>query len=336
MPTAPSRRPTTILLASLTGVLTLALALLLGPHPPAVATSRHGDPDLSARLAEQARPGHHHLAAFTIVAGVTTFAGLGADAHTEVEIGSVTKTFTAEILRNQIDADRVTLDTEVGEIIDAGDSPVADVTLGELAGHTSGLPRLGGISLLPMIFSNFTAGNPYRGVSREDVLDAALAAGTGGRGEEEYSNLGFAFLGQLLAIEAGTSYADLLQTQILDPLGMTDTYLMSDGSVPADAPRGRTLSGRTAQPWEMGAYNPAGGIRSTPADMARYAEHLLAVGVPDFTWVREDTGYFWHNGGTSYSTMLIIDPAEEQAAFVSGDTATGVEAVAAALLGKDF
>lgn len=166
-------------------------------------------------------------------------------------------------------------------------------------------------------------------------MAAALATEPEGRGEVGYSNFGFALLGQLLAIEAGTSFADLLQSQILDPLGMTDTYLMTDGAVPAGAPRGLTPSGRTAQPWEMGAYNPAGGIRSTPTDMARYVDHLLAAGLPDFTWFPDDAGRAWHNGGTSYSTMLIIDPRGQQAVFVAGDTSTRVESVAAALSGKD-
>ena len=118
---------------------------------------------------------------------------------------------------------------------------------------------------------------------------------------------------------------------------MTETYLMTDGSVPADAPRGSLGSGRAAAPWEMGGYLPAGEIRSTPADMARYAAHLLEVGLPEYTWAVEEAGYSWHNGGTyGFSTMLIIDPEEGRAAFAAGDTLTGVEKLTAALVSEKF
>lgn len=327
---APARY---IVLAAAAGIAVLTAALAFGPQPPAVAVEQRGDRELADRLAAATAPGQHNLGAFTLVDGDTTFAGLGADEHTEFEIGSVTKTFTAEILRNQIEAGRVRLDTTVGEIIDAGAAAIADVSLRELAEHTSGLPRLGGLSTVGSLLANFTAGNPYVEVSREEVIGAALNAGLDSRGERAYSNHGFALLGQLLAIEAETTYEDLLRSQILEPLGMTETYLMTDGAVPDSAPRGLTPSGREAQPWEMGAYNPAGGIRSTPADMSRYADHLLATGLPEFTWVTEPAGFAWHNGGTyGYSSMLLIDPGARRAAFVAGDTTVGVEDLTARLL----
>lgn len=315
------------------GVVALIAALAFGPRPPAVATERRGVVDLATRIADTAQPGHHRLGAFILRDGETRFAGLGADEHTEFEIGSVAKTFTAEIFRNQIQAGRVTPDTTVGEIIAAGTAPIAEVTLLELAEHTSGLPRLGGLSRWTSLVATFTAGNPYAAVSRGDVIKAALTADLRNRSERRYSNLGFALLGQLLAIEAGTTYEDLLRTQVLVPLGMTATYAMTTGAVSGNAPRGLTFSGRTVTPWEMGAYNPAGGIRSTPQDMARYAEHLLTTGLPEFTWVTEESGLSWHNGATyGFSSMLIIDQHANQAAFIAGDTPAGVEEMTAHLL----
>ncbi len=330
-----SRRPraTALSVAALVGAATLLAALTLGPRPLPLAEERTGDPVLAGHLAELAEPGHHHLGAFTLTeAGQATFAGLGGDEHVEFEVGSVTKTFTAEILRNQIAAGRVSEDTAVGQIIDAGSTPVADVTLGELARHTSGLPRLAGLNPLTNISSGFLGTNPYEGVNRDDVIDAALSAELSGRGQENYSNFGFALLGQLLAVEADTSYEQLVHDQILGPLDMADTYLMTPGSVPDDAPRGYLPSGREAEPWEMDGYNPAGGVRSTPADMARYTAHLLEQGLPDYTWVRDDAGFHWHNGATyGYSTMLIVDPGQERAVLAFTDSSVGVESLAGTL-----
>lgn len=83
----------------------------------------------------------------------------------------------------------------------------------------------------------------------------------------------------------------------------------------------------------MGGYVPAGGARSTAADMALYTRHLLEEGLPGHTWVRlRDTDVRWHNGGTyGYSTMLVIDP-DGRAAFVAGDTGESVDDIALALL----
>ncbi|HLR47453.1 MAG TPA: serine hydrolase [Corynebacterium sp.] len=54
----------------------------------------------------------------------------------------MTKTFTTDLLRQQVESKEITLDTTVGDIIDVHGSEVADVTMLELADHTSGLPRL--------------------------------------------------------------------------------------------------------------------------------------------------------------------------------------------------
>lgn len=310
-----------------------ALALVAGPRQVEVATERTGDPELAARLAGLAEPGHHRLSTFLIEDGRVTFAGLGMDEHSEVEIGSLTKTFTAEILANQIQAGRVRAGTTVGEIIDAGDAPVGDVTLAELADHTSGLPRLGSTNWLCGMLSGFTGANPYAGISREDVIDAALAAELSGRGEWEYSNLGPALLGQLLAIEAATTYEELVNGQILEPLGMTETYLMTPGSVPADAPRGLYSGEKEAEPWEMEGYLPAGGLRSTAADMARYATHLLEHGLPGHAWMESEDGMVEHAGGTyGFSTILVLDPVTGRAVFTAGDTGTRVGDLSRALL----
>ncbi|AWB82079.1 serine hydrolase [Corynebacterium yudongzhengii] len=292
-------------------------------------SSEHtGDPELAAQIAEHAKTGNHHIAAFTIADGETTFAGLGADEHEEFEIGSVTKTFTAGIL-----AERGLEDTTVGEIIDASGSKLADVSLRELADHTSGLPRLGNPGLLTQFTSAVTGSNPYAGPTREDVITDSLEASLEGRGEHAYSNLGVGLLEELLAIEAGTTYEEFLDTHVLSPLGMADTYVMTDGSVPPDAPRGLLPDDGHAQPWEMGGYNGAGAIRTTAADMVLYASDLLEKGVPDLTWVAEDDGSYVHGGATfGFSTMLVIHPKNRQAVFVVGDSQQEVETITAHLV----
>lgn len=312
-------------LAMVVTVATLMIAYAIGPKPITTSTEHTGDDQLAEILQEHAPSGSHNLAGFIQHTGDTTFAGLGADEHSEFEIGSITKTFTAELLSNAIERGELSLQTKVGEILAAEGTEIADVNLEELATHTSGLPRMSRVDLKSFTYA-FTGSNPYSGYTNEKLVDDSLTASTKGRGDYEYSNFGVALLGQLIAKQAGTSYTELLQTEILDPVGMKETYLMTPGSVPADAPRGLLARGHDAAPWEMDADAPAGAIRSTAHDMALYAQHTLNKPIPDYTWVRDSPTNIFHNGGTGgFRSMLILDPESNSAAFVINDSTSGVD-----------
>src|SRR3712207_71288 len=100
----------------------------------------------NAALAARARPllpGALDRVSIAVVDGATvTYAGFGADEHTEYEIGSITKTFTAALLADAIQRGEVTADTKVGAL-PLGAAPAANVTLAELASHRSGLSAQG-------------------------------------------------------------------------------------------------------------------------------------------------------------------------------------------------
>ncbi|MDO5032862.1 serine hydrolase [Corynebacterium sp.] len=326
------RRPLTLVLAILVALILAGALILIGPKPITLSTQRTGDADLAGAIDKHAQRGFRNVTAFTLNGDETTFAGLGADAHTEVEIGSVTKMFTAELLHQEVAAGRLSLDTTVGEVLDVGDTPIATVSLRELRDHTSGLPRLASTNALSNITDMITGANPYEGESVHDIMEAATDAELSGRGEESYSNLGYALLGHVLETEAGVPYEQLLRERIFHPAGMSETYLMTPGSVPADAPRGIMASGRAAQPWEMEGSAPAGAIRSTAADMSKFAQWMMSNGDVTYGWevnAPEDGGGYWHDGGTyGYSTMLIIDPDTRHAAFANNDTLMGTESLA--------
>src|SRR5699024_7344572 len=126
---------------------------------------------------------------------------------------------------------------------------VAAVTLLELADHMSGLHRLDqdNLVLMKTIFD----ANPYSRITQKDVFDAARNASLNDRGEQEYSSFGVALLGQLLAVNADTEYSDLIVENILEPAGMEETYVGSESSIAADAPRGLAANGKETAPWGM-------------------------------------------------------------------------------------
>lgn len=295
--------------------------------------------------------------------GTTRHVGFGADENTEFEIGSVSKTFTAALLADAVERGEVTLETTVADIMgtdltDPG-AEIGTVTLAELASHRSGLPRLA-TDPAPLISSIFRAvlhRDPYTAPPAE-VLHHAQSAPLGGRGAMSYSNLGYAFLGQLLARAAGMEYHELLRQRILEPLNMQDTYApVTAGNVRSDAPAGRSAGGLKQAAWTMHGSAPAGGIRSTAADMSRYAQAMLAGTAPgaealDPVWETGDDGervglsWFtqvskespervvtWHNGQTGgFASMVALERDAGRAVLILSNVAAGQEEAALTLL----
>jgi CubicO group peptidase (beta-lactamase class C family) len=282
-------------------------------------------------------------------------AHVGAGLDTEYEIGSVAKTMTSLLFADAVDSGALRADTAVGSLLDLNDSPAAGVTLEELASHRSGLPRIAGgmRERANAIVAVLRHRNPYT-ADLPRLLAHAKAARIFARGQFSYSNLGAALLGQALAVHAGTAYPDLLDHDLFTRLGMTrSTTPLTSHDLPAGAPTGWNAHGRGEQAWTLGAYAPAGGVRSTPADMARYAQALLdrtapglsaleprwdadnetRVGYAWFTDRLDGVDVTWHNGTTGgFSSMLALDPEHAAAVIVLANTAVALDDIAIPLL----
>jgi CubicO group peptidase (beta-lactamase class C family) len=282
-------------------------------------------------------------------------AHFGAGPDTEYEIGSLTKTMTSLLFAKAVDAGALTTDTTVGGLLDLGSSHAAEVTLEELASHRSGLPRIANSvkDRVQAIAAVLRHRNPYT-ADLPGLLAHARAAKISARGQFLYSNLGAALLGQALAAHAGTGYPELLDRHLFSPLGMTQsTTPLTADDLPPHAPTGWNAHGRAEQAWTMGAYVPAGGVRSTPDDMARYAHALLdgtapglaaltprwnadghrRVGYAWFTDRIDEVDVTWHNGATGgFSSMLALDGRRAAAVVVLANTAVALDDLAIPLL----
>jgi CubicO group peptidase (beta-lactamase class C family) len=93
-----------------------------------------------------------------------------------------------------------------------------------------------------------------------------------------YSNLGAGLLGHALSLKAGTSFEQLLTDRITKPLGMGDTSVaLREDQLKRLAPP-HDPEGRPAHNWDFpDVIAGAGGIRSTPNDMARYVAANLGI-----------------------------------------------------------
>lgn len=354
--TLPTPRHRSLLIGGLVGLLILATGTLLRPTPPALATNTSGDPTLIAQARPLLTGMRDHVSIAVIEGDNVRYANFGATDQTEYEIGSLTKTFTALLFADAIRRGEVRPETTLGSLLPLGDAPAAKITLAELASHHSGLPRLGDRpqEMLQTTILNLTLHDPYP-FDTATLLAQARAAKLANRGQFAYSNFGMALLGQALAAAAHIDYAQLVQDRLFTPLGLSQTSLpVVPANLPPNATTGWAQNGQPARPWTLRSNAPAGGIRSTSADMVRYAQALLngtapgmaaltpqtATDHPDeqigYAWfVRQESGrtITWHNGGTGgFSSILLLDREQHRAVLVLANTAVSVDGVGAALL----
>jgi serine-type D-Ala-D-Ala carboxypeptidase/endopeptidase len=224
------------------------------------------------------------------------------------ELGSISKAVTGLLLADAVVRGEVALDTPLSDCLPTP-SPI---TLGALATHTSGLPRLPLAFLRRVGITNKT--DPYAGSTVEELL-ADLQRVRLRRPRVRYSNFGPALLGQALAARAGAPYEELVHARVLDPLGIAEVW--ARGAPDVVQPHDRR--GRPVLPWTLGAYAPAGCLRGTvrgalalsTACLERPTETVALALTPrakrgpmecGLGWMRMPAArgvrMWWHNGGT--------------------------------------
>lgn len=273
------------------------------------------------------------------------------------EIGSISKTFTALILAQMVQQQKVRLDEPVRDLLPPNtvakpDGP--EITLLDLSDQHSGLPRM------PDNFAPSNPQNPYADYNAK-LLYAYIAkhgVALPPKPQFEYSNLGVGLLGQALADRAGVPYPELLHQQVTGPLGMNETVIAIPPALQSRFIQGYTPNHQPAHAWDLDALAGAGAIRSTANDMLTYLEaqlhpdHLPAstLATPNgktlpaaiaqthvihadvgqgqhiaLNWFRhDDTGTYWHNGGTGgYSSYAAFNPQQDYAIIVLNNTGPG-------------
>jgi CubicO group peptidase (beta-lactamase class C family) len=245
--------------------------------------------------------------------------GKPPDGDTVYEIGSITKTFTATLLAEAVQAGHVTLDTPLQKLLPDFRIPARhgrQITLGEIGTQHSGLPRL------PANLQPKDTANPYADydAARAKAFLAGYELSRDPGSSYEYSNLAFGLLGYALAQSANKTYGALTEQEILQPLLMTMSGTALTDEMRAHLAPGHDEDGHPAENWDFDALAGAGAIRSTANDMLRYlkanmgpAAGPLALAMKSaqaplasldgharigLAWMTTDKGIVWHNGGT--------------------------------------
>lgn len=212
------------------------------------------------------------------VADVKSRAPVNPD--TVFRIASMTKSFTAMAILKLRDEGKLSLDDPVSKYVPdlanlpypTKDSPA--LTIRHLLTHAEGFPEDNPWGDRQLAQSDETMKLWMRGgIPFSNAPGVAF----------EYSNYGFAILGQIVARASGKAYEDYVRDQILLPLGMRATTFES-----SQVPRDRFAPGYR---WEdnawkdepilaHGSFGAMGGLWTTANDLARYVSFLMSAFPP--------------------------------------------------------
>ncbi len=262
------------------------------------------------------------------------------DNHNKVfEIGSITKVFTATILANFVNNEKLTLNDTIDNYLGIKFKNNAQISFKELASHHSGLPRM------PSNFATFItdANNPFKGYGVDQLTEYLERELTLDDKPFNYSNIGAGLLGYTLSKISNKSYQQLLDEVVFKPFDMLNSTTDRKTIEPLLI-KGLNANGEVTLNWDLNVLSGAGSILSTVEDLAKFARAQFDQTNKDLALTRRETnsagsksiGLGWfinkklsgndiyeHNGGTGgyRSAMLVIPKIQEAIIILSNVSA---------------
>ena len=278
--------------------------------------------------------------------------------NTIYSICSISKLFTSTGVMQLRDRGHLRLDDPVADHlpwfkIKETYEGAAPITIEGLLTHSSGLPRE----------ADFPYWTEASFPSRESIIDHVSKQETlyPASTYYQYSNLALTMAGEIIAQVSGKPYAEYVQRNILDPLGLDDT----SPEIPEQHKGGQLATGygsigrdgtrKTVHFYTVNGIAPAAGYASTVEDLAKFASwqfRLLEHGDDDVlarntlremqrvhfmdpgwrttrgigfsVWRSNDKTFVGHGGSCpGYRTQLLLRP-QEQFASIFMTNAQGV------------
>jgi len=247
--------------------------------------------------------------------------GQPPSAETPFAVGSITKQFTCAALQILADEGKLSLDDHVSKYFPQL-ARANEVTLADLASHTSGYP-----DYYPL---DFLDERPQKAIKPDELL-AKYAGGKldfDPRTRWSYSNTGYVLLGRVIEKTTLMPLGLFFQSRIFEPLGLAHTFYepkegtegLAQGYVtfalgdPEKAPR-------EASGW-LGA---AGGIWASATNLAMWDLSLMnAAIVKRDAWQRMITPAVLADGrGTGYGCGLAVGLQEDELVVSHGGEVNG-------------
>lgn len=277
------------------------------------------------------------------------------------EIGSISKTFTATLLADEVIKGKMSLDDPINKYLPDSIGNMAyngsPITLKTLSNHSSGFPRL------PINFykKGDPADDPYKNYDTQRMYSYLKnfkpyrEVGI----NYEYSNFAVGLLGNILALQNHTSYEKLLEERITKPLKMTHTFITITPDQAPNFAQGYNEKGEATSAWDLNTLAGAGGIRSTVNDLVKYINAQMdkapeklqkaidlthqvtfekgqtIIGLGWHTGKMKEQTIFQHSGGTGgFRTLVAFDKENKIGVVVLSNTAEEVAPIGFALLKK--
>jgi CubicO group peptidase (beta-lactamase class C family) len=191
-------------------------------------------------------------------------AGRKATSRTPFSIASTTKPFTTTAAMTLVAAGKLAWDRPANDYLGADRivddrGPAQAVTVRRLASHSSGLPTF---------FAMYPDGRDQPSVS--DLLRdyGHVVAPPGER--YEYSNLALAVLAEIVERQSGEPFGKYLQSHVLGPLGMADSFFDTDVARRGEIAVRYDDAGE-ALPFYLTATPGSGEMYASAHDLARFA-----------------------------------------------------------------
>lgn len=221
---------------------------------------------------------YHKGKEWTAGFGVTSIENpLPVNSDTLMQVGSISKTFTATLLMMLAEQGKVNLDSPVRKYIKdfkLKDEGVAKkVTVRHLLTHTGGW--------VGDYFNSFGDGDDALDKMVKDIAHLPQIQPLGKIWS--YNNTGFNVASRIIEVVTKKSYEQALQEMLLDPLGLTMSFLY-----PSDilfthrfvvGHYRKDKKTHVSRPWAIGrAGNGVGGVVSTVKDLLKYARFHMGDG----------------------------------------------------------
>jgi CubicO group peptidase (beta-lactamase class C family) len=222
---------------------------------------------------------------------------VAATPETVFQIQSITKTFTASAIMMLSKEGKVGLDDEIGKYLQGVPETWKGITIRRLLNHTSGIKDY--------------INEPYASL-RIETTDEDVFRETAKRplnfqpGEKyAYCNTGYLLLGMVIRKTSGEPYGEFLRKRIFQPLGMSNTRVISLKEIIPRRASGYSLEDGKLIRGDYVADSilsyPGGGIVSTVLDMAKYEAIWLGHQLLEESTIKE----MWTQGTLNDTSRTI-------------------------------
>ncbi len=141
-----------------------------------------------------------------------------------------------------------------------------------------------------------------------------------------YSNSGYSALGAVLELAHGQPFVELIETEVLDPVGMRSATFSTDDALDMGASPGLGQDGSLVMPlddWDCAVARPAAWLHADVVDVARFVEQLDGGPLAQRMAAAKDTHWRADGGHRVGSGLFSIDYRSQHEAWVHDGWVTG-------------